>query len=220
MIDKAQDSSVFIKPINATKIDLKSSLKSGIVHAFGIGPNVPVSQITLKDLLLLSFDKGLSFNAAEIGKKTYQNFECHTGNPPVSMPTDEQRVRNALSNLYRELDCDGKKISSLKQPSAESGDVPAWNQKRNEIASLIQEKVMRKLEDLELSVVVASSKKPYKRCTPNVSAVMSRLDKFNVSKREQSSKKLAGSMSSFLTTTSSSKLLPSSLLSSSSSSVT
>ena len=107
-IDKIQDTSVSIKPINATKIELKSSRKSGVVHSFGIGTNVPVSQITLKDLLLLSFDKGLSFNAAEIGKKTYQNFECFTGNPPLSTTTDKQRVRNALKSLYKELDCESK----------------------------------------------------------------------------------------------------------------
>ena len=70
----------------------------------------------------MSFDKGLSFNAAEIGKNTYQNFECFTGNPPLSTTTDKQRVRNALKSLYKELDCESKKLLSVKQPSADSGD--------------------------------------------------------------------------------------------------
>ena len=47
-------------------------------------------------------------------------------------------------------------------------------------------KSVQKLEDLELSAVAASSKKLHKRCKPNVSAVKSRLDDFNVLKRELS----------------------------------
>lgn len=69
---------------------------SDIVHNFGVDSDKPASQVTIKELLLTYFDKGLKFNATEKGRETFQNFRCFTGIPAVRSRGDEARVRNAL----------------------------------------------------------------------------------------------------------------------------
>jgi hypothetical protein len=75
--------------------------QSYIVHRFGLDNNKVVAQVTLADLLLLSYSKGFIYHATERGKGTHQNFECYTGVPPVILRSDEARVRNALSLLSK-----------------------------------------------------------------------------------------------------------------------
>lgn len=56
------------------------------------------------DLLLLSMDKRLKFNATLKGNATFQNFACFTLFRQVLQKSnqDEVRLRNALTPMYNE----------------------------------------------------------------------------------------------------------------------
>ena len=169
-VDTVQDSFKSNNVTSDTKVERTSLTSNGIVHKFGIGTNPPISVITLIDLLLFSFDKGLNFNASEKGKKTYQNFECYSGHPPVRTTTDDQSVRNVINMMYTEIDIEIKGILSAKRPSIDSGDVTAWNRNRKGKATVIQERVMKNLEAQELAPILGSNKKTFRFCTHDVFA--------------------------------------------------
>jgi hypothetical protein len=54
-----------------------------------------------------------------------------------------------LNLAYAEFDKATEKILYKKMPSIDEGTVPAWNQERNKIAMMIQEKVMDTLSKIE-----------------------------------------------------------------------
>lgn len=171
------------------------SLKSSdIVHSFGLDKNELVSKIAIKDLLLLSLDKGIHFSASEKGKETFQNFRCFTGKPPQRSKQDEGRVRTALSLMYKEIDVETAKILAIKMPSVEDGGVPMWNQRRNKIASDIQEKAIDTLSKEEAKYNVDATK----RSAPQVLTFLHSYDKLHTSKHNYSAMQLNDSMRNFL----------------------
>ena len=91
------------------------------------------------------------------GKGTFQNFHCYTdtGASQVRSSQDEARVRNALSIVYNEIDSDTKSFLASKRPMLEERGIPAWHQKRNQVASSIQERVMDKLR-IEEGLIIAT----------------------------------------------------------------
>ena len=119
MTDFAEDD---VGPKKKTSINPVSS--SGIVHSFGLEVKRS-AEYTIIELLLLSIDKGLTFNATEKGRETIQNFECFTGNPPKSSRQEEGRVRKMLTLIFKEIDSATEKVLSTKMPSAAEGTVPA-----------------------------------------------------------------------------------------------
>jgi hypothetical protein len=173
------------------------------IYKFGFDGNQSVGKLVLKDLLLLSIDKDLRFNAPVKGKCTFQNFNCYTGigASQVRSSQDEARVRNALSVMYNEIDSETKSCLASKRPMLEEGGIPAWNQKRNQVASSIQEKVMEKLRIEEGIIAAEQSVEIPKQCKPLISAVMNRLDKISQIKASKAAVKMTDSLSSFLHST-------------------
>ena len=208
-LDSAQDSN------SATGVHKDRSI---IVHNFGINSNQHVSQMALKDLLLLSLDKGFNFGATEKGKETFQNFRCYTGAPPVRSRPDEARVRNALNYVYKELDSDSAKVFESKKPDVKTGDVTAWNQKRNKTAIALQDKVIDALTKEEMARAVKNNVAAPKRSPPLITALMGRFDKLILYKNNKSASQLKDSMRHFLGKASHTTPQPSSSLPSSSSS--
>jgi hypothetical protein len=183
---------------------------NGFVHQFGIGNSKVVAQVTLSELLLLSFSKGFVFHTAEKGKNTFQNFQCFSGNPPVKLRADEGRVRNALTLLYKNMHDSDRETLNDKMPNER---VPEWNQGRNKVALAVQERVIDELSGEELVVSNKLSIKVPKRCASTISTVIGRYDNLASDKKSLSTGQLKSSMSGFLTGT-----IPSSSSSSSSSS--
>lgn len=183
------------------------------------------SEYTLNELLLLSIDKGITFNISEKGIGTIQNFECFTGKPPIRSRQEEGRVRKTLTLVYAEIDQITEKLLSKKMPSIEEGTVPAWNQERNKIAKMIQEKVIDTLSKTEVDIASKYKVDPPKRSSATVSGIMSRYDKVNTAKQNQAKVQLTDSMLNFLgkppasTSSSSSSSSSSSKTASSSSSI-
>ena len=173
------------------------------IYKFGLDGNQSVGKIVLKDLLLLSIDKDLRFNAPVKGKCTFQNFNCYTGTgaSQVRSSQDEARVRNALSIMYNEIDSETKSFLPSKRPMLEEGGIPAWNQKRNQVASSIQERVMDKLRIDEGVIAAEQGVEIPKQCTPFISAVLNRLDKVTQIKASKAAVKMTKSLSSFLHST-------------------
>ena len=172
--------------------------QSDTVHNFGTNSSQHVSQIALKDLLILSLDKGISFGATEKGKETFQNFRCYTGVPPVRSRADEARVRNALNYAYKEIDSDSKKVFDSKKPDVETGDVTTWNQNRNKTAIIIQERVIDALTKEEMAMAIKNKVPAPKRSAPLVTTLMGRYDKLILSKHHKSACQLKDSMRHFL----------------------
>jgi hypothetical protein len=83
----------------------------------------------------------LTFHTSEKGINTISNFKCFTGKIPIRSRQEEGRVRKILNLAYAEFDKATEKISYKKMPSIDEGTVPAWNQERNTIAMMVQEKV-------------------------------------------------------------------------------
>jgi hypothetical protein len=167
------------------------SLKSSdIVHSFGLGKNELVSKLAM----LLSLDKGIHFMASEKGKETFQNFRCYTGKPPQRSKQDEGRVRTALSLMYKEIDVETAIILAIKMPSVEDGGISMWNQRRNKIASDIQERAIDTLSREEAKYTVDATK----RSAPQVLTFLHSYDKLRTSKHNYSAMQLNDSMRNFL----------------------
>jgi hypothetical protein len=170
----------------------------GFVHQFGIENSKVVAQVTLSELLLLSFSKGFVFNTAEKGRNTFQNFQCFTGNPPTILRADEGRVRHALTLLYKNMNDSDRKILNVKMPNER---VPEWNQERNMTALAVQDRVIDELSREELVISTKLHVKVPKRCASTVSTVIGRYDKVALDKKSLSTGQLKHSMSGFLTGT-------------------
>jgi hypothetical protein len=166
-----------------------------IVHRFGMDNNKVVAQMTLADLLLLSYSKGFIYHATERGKGTHQNFECYTGVPPVILRSDEARVRNALSLLSKYTTDVRKSVLAKKMPL---NDVATWNQERNRIALAIQEDVIDALCEEEKMMATKMIAKAPKRSASTISTVMGRYDKLAIDTKMVTNKKLKSQMSKFL----------------------
>lgn len=169
--------------------------QSYIVHRFGLDNNKVVAQVTLADLLLLSYSKGFIYHATERGKGTHQNFECYTGVPPVILRSDEARVRNALSLLSKYTTDVRKSVLVKKMPLI---DVATWNQERNKIALAIQDDVIDALCEEEKLMAAKMIAKAPKRSASTISTVMGRYDKLAIDTKMVTNKKLKSQMSNFL----------------------
>lgn len=169
-----------------------------IVHNFGVESNKPASQITIKELLLIHFEKKLKFNATEKGKETFQNFRCFTGIPPARSRGDEARVRNALNYMCKEINPEVERVLSIIRPDVSEGNVPAWNQKRNKIALEIQDKMIDTLCKEENEIAKINNIAPPKRSAPHITVLMGRYDKVITSRSNHSTVQLKDSMRNFL----------------------
>ena len=173
----------------------ESSAQGTFVHQFGMDNNKVVTQITLSELLLLSFSKGLMFNVAEKGKCTYQNFQCFSGNPPVMLRADEARVRSALTLLHKHIDNARKVALSKRRPKE---NVPEWNQQRNKIALEVQEKVIDELSREEFITANKLKVKVPKCSASTISTVIGRYDRLALDKRVIANANQKTSLTAFL----------------------
>jgi hypothetical protein len=83
-------------------------------------------------------------------------------------------------------------------PSIDEGTVPAWNQERNKIAMMIQEKVIDTLSKIETDTAEKYKLLPPQRSSATVSGIASRYDKLNTSIHNQTKVHLTDSMQNFL----------------------
>lgn len=181
------------------KTEVNSVLGSGIVHSFGFNDERHSAEYTINELLLLSLDKGLKFNTSEKGISTFQNFECFTGKPPERSRQEEGRVRKALSLVYAEIDQTTQKILSNKMPRTDlEGAVAAWNQERQKLAKMIEDKVINTLSKIEIEVAGKYKVPPPKRSSATVSVITCRYDKVKTAINNQEKVQMTDSMLNFL----------------------
>ena len=172
-----------------------------VVYQFGVGNNKSLSLCTFRDLVLLSYEVGLTFSEAQKGKGTNQNFQCYIGNPPTLSRSDEARVRTAINLIKAQTTPDDDTTLSQKKP--EDGErIPAWNKVRQEAATRIQEKIVEDVCTKECQVYGSVNKKVPKRVEPKVSAVIGRHDVMAKMKKDLGNVKMRGSMASYLTSSS------------------
>ena len=172
-----------------------------VVYQFGVGNNKSLSLCTFRDLVLLSYEMGLTFSEAQKGKGTSQNFQCYIGNPPTLSRSDEARVRTAINLIKAQTTPDDDTTLSQKKPK-DGEKIPAWNKVRQEAATRIQEKIVEDVCTKECQVYGSVNKKVPKRVEPKISAVIGRHDVMAKMKKDLGKVKLRGSMASYLSSSS------------------
>jgi hypothetical protein len=169
------------------------------IYKFGIGSAKNITDLPLHELLITAIDSKLLFQPTQQGKTTVQNFECYSkkGNVLSLSRQDESRVRGALTGLYEQLDQESRTILYKEKPLIGHG-VVEWNQKRNETAQRIEEKLINELSIKEKEIATKLCVNIPKRVANTTGAVMSRYDDLKTNTRKYDDTLQRNQMSSFL----------------------